>query len=87
MLLVRKCTDNVVVSRLYIMSSQLYGYNAMVSNLPRFREIKRMRKQWIPGSLFPTHQEPGYKAKLAVITVQHSAVKMTPNGCKHLQAH
>ena len=28
-----------------------------------FWEIKRMRKQWIPGSLSPAHREPGYEAR------------------------
>ena len=41
------------------MSSRLYEYNTIVSDFPRFLEIKHMCKQWIPGSLF--HSPLGMK--------------------------
>ena len=40
------------------MWSRFYGYDTI-----DFLEIKRLRKQWIPGFLFPpAHGQPGYEA-------------------------
>jgi len=35
-----------------------------------FWEIKIMRKQWIPGSLFSSYRKPGYEASLALAGVR-----------------
>jgi len=46
-------SENVQTIQRYVTSSRLYRYNTIVSDSQDFWEIKRMRKQWIPGSLFP----------------------------------
>ena len=60
------------------MSSRLYGYNTIVSDLPKISgKLSACTNSGYQALSFPSHQEPGYVAKLTQ-TADKRRERVTP---------